>query len=332
MGYFKWTNEAKEKFIQMYPTCSIEETMKVFSISKHSIMAKACELKIKRKNVQNSNYTIDEDTILLNGIKNNKTIIEIHQDIPWRTIKSIQSRLGKISNNKRKFWSDNEDILLKNTYERLPLDETVRLFPDRTRTAIILRAEKLGLCAYVDTKYYSQEEEDFIKNNYRNMSDEEMGSILGRSKSSIKNHRALMGIYRMQKENTNYENVNIYVRRHNQQWKKDSMVNCGFSCIVTNDRFDEIHHLVSLNIILQNVYSYLNINKDTFDINSLSNKEKDYFMECVYKEQSKYPLGICLKKNIHCQFHNQYGYGDNTIEQFEEFLHTNYPNIKLNLN
>ena len=118
MGYFKWTNEAKEKFIQMYPTCSIEEIMKVFPISKHSIMAKARELKIKRKNVQNSNYTIDEDTILLNGIKNNKTIIEIHQDIPWRTIKSIQSRLGKISNNKRKFWSDNEDILLKNTYER----------------------------------------------------------------------------------------------------------------------------------------------------------------------------------------------------------------------
>jgi hypothetical protein len=164
------------------------------------------------------------------------------------------------------------------------------------------------------------------------MSDDEMASVLGRSKSSIKNHRALMGIYRTQKGNINYENTSVYVRRHNVQWKKDSMVECGFKCIITGERFDEIHHLVSLNAILENVYVSLSINRETFDINQIGEQDREKFMQCVYEEQSKYPLGVCLRKDIHSQFHNQYGYGDNTIEQFEEFLHINYPNIKFNIN
>jgi hypothetical protein len=208
----------------------------------------------------------------------------------------------------------------------------VELFPNRTRYAIIARAIKLNLHAYVDTKYYSEQEEAFILSNYQNMSDDEMANILGRSKSSIKNHRTLMGIYRTQRGNINYENVAIYVRRHNKQWKQDSMVSCSFRCIVTGERFDEIHHLVSLNTILNNVYTKLDIDKETFDINTLDEQHRNSFMQAVYEEQSKYPLGVCLCKDIHCQFHNQYGYGDNTIEQFEEFLHTNYPNIKFNIN
>lgn len=332
MKYFKWTDEAKEKFIQMYPTASMEDMMKEFPVKEKTIIAKACELKVKRQNVTNSKYTEEEDSILLHGIHNKMTISEIQKNIPWRTVGSIQSRLEQISDNKRQYWSVEEDNLLRSVYEIWPLDDTVELFPNRTRNAIIARAVKLNLHAYVDTKYYSEQEEAFILNNYQNMSDDEMANILGRSKSSIKNHRALMGIYRAQRGNINYENVSIYVRRHNKQWKQDSMVNCSFRCIVTGERFDEIHHLVSLNTILNNVYVKLGIDKETFDINALDEQYRNSFMQTVYEEQSKYPLGVCLCKDVHCQFHNQYGYGDNTILQFEEFLQINYPNIKLNIN
>lgn len=331
MKYFKWTDEAKEKFIQMYPTASMEEMMKEFPVKEKTIIAKACELKVKRQNVANAKYTATEDAILLDGIHNKMTVPEIQKNIPWRTIGSIQSRLEQISDNKRQYWTKEEDDLLKGVYENIPLDETVELFPNRTRNAIITHAMKLGLRAYVDTKYYSDKEEEFISNNYQTMSDDEMALVLGRSKSSIKNHRALMGIYRTQRGNINYENTSIYVRRHNVQWKKDSMIECDFKCIVTGERFDEIHHLVSLNTILENVYTGLGIDRETFDINQIDEQDREKFMQCVYEEQSKYPLGVCLRKDIHCQFHNQYGYGDNTIEQFKEFLHTNYPNIKFNI-
>ena len=332
MKYFKWTDEAKAKFIQMYPTASMEDMMKEFPVSQKTIVTMACNLKVKKQKTYNAKYTEDEDKILLDGIHNKMIISDIQKQIPWRTVSSIRSRLGQISDSKRQYWSVEEDNLLRSVYEIWPLDDTVELFSNRTRHAIIARAIKLNLHAYVDTKYYSEQEEAFILNNYQNMSDDEMANILGRSKSSIKNHRALMGIYRTQRGNINYENVAIYVRRHNKQWKQDSMVNCSFRCIVTGERFDEIHHLVSLNTILNNVYSKLGIDKETFDINVLDEQQRNNFMQTVYEEQSQYPLGVCLCKDIHCQFHNQYGYGDNTILQFEEFLQTNYPNIKLNIN
>ena len=331
MSYIKWTNELKEKFIKMYPSCSIEELQKEFPVSEKTIKKIASSLKVKRENTRNSNYTSREDEILLCGINNGKTVAEIREEIPWRSIKSIQSRLEKISDIKRQYWTDEEENLLKCIYETLPLDETMQMFPNRTRNAIIAHAMKLGLHAYIDTRYYSPEEEAFIRDNYNAMSDKEISIVLGRSLSSIKNHRVLMGIYRKKLGNTNYENVYIYVRRHNQQWKKDSMKNCNFVCVITGERFDEIHHLVSLNVILKNVYNKLNLDENNFNINELTDNEKDEFLRYVYEEQSKYPLGICLKKDIHNEFHKQYGYGNNTVEQFEEFLRINYSNVQLNI-
>ena len=331
MSYIKWTNELKEKFIKMYPSCSIEELQKEFPVSEKTIKKIARSLKVKRENTRNSNYTSREDEILLCGISNGKTVAEIQEEIPWRSIKSIQSRLEKISDIKRQYWTDEEENLLKCIYETLPLDETMQMLPNRTRNAIVAHAMKLGLHAYIDTRYYSPEEEAFIRDNYNTMSDKEISMALGRSLSSIKNHRVLMGIYRKKPGNTNYENVSIYVRRHNQQWKKDSMKNCNFVCVITGERFDEIHHLVSLNSILKNVYNKLNLDENNFNINELTDNEKDEFLRYVYEEQSKYPLGICLKKDIHNEFHKQYGYGNNTVEQFEEFLRINYSNVQLNV-
>ena len=68
MSYIKWTNELKEKFIKMYPSCSIEELQKEFPVSEKTIKKIASSLKVKRENTRNSNYTSREDEILLCGI------------------------------------------------------------------------------------------------------------------------------------------------------------------------------------------------------------------------------------------------------------------------
>ena len=74
MKYFKWTEEAKEKFIQMYPTASMEEMMKEFPIGKKTIVTMACKLKVKRQNTANAKYTENEDKILLDGIHTHKPV------------------------------------------------------------------------------------------------------------------------------------------------------------------------------------------------------------------------------------------------------------------
>jgi hypothetical protein len=160
------------------------------------------------------------------------------------------------------------------------------------------------------------------------MSDEDIGNILGRSKQSVKNHRNEMGMHRVKKYNINYESVSIYVRRHIQEWKKESMKNCGFKCVITGDRFDDIHHLVSLNVILDAVYNRLSLDFETFDVNVITEEERCKFLSEVKIEQSKYPLGVCLRKDIHTEFHNYYGYGSNTVEQFHEFIEKYHPDAK----
>mgnify|MGYP003314182542 CR=1 FL=1 len=111
MKYFKWTDEAKEKFIQMYPTSTMEEMMKEFPVSKRTIVTMACNLRVKRQNIANAKYTKEEDKILLDGIHNKMTISEIQKNIPWRTVGSIRSRLEQISDSKRQYWSTEEDII-----------------------------------------------------------------------------------------------------------------------------------------------------------------------------------------------------------------------------
>jgi hypothetical protein len=327
----RWTEEEIQKFIHMYPNSSWDDLINEFQMSKKYLTSYAYKLGIKREQCVASKYTQKEDQIIINGLDNGQSIEEIQQDLPWRSVYSIKNRSLKIYKPRRRKWTSEEEKILTQLYSTFLIDDILEYFPDRSRDAIIIHAGKLGLKAYSEYNLYTNEEYDFIKKNYLHMSDEEMGRILGRSRGSIKNHRNEMGLYRIDKNSIAYEGTAVYVRRHNVRWKKDSMKKCNFKCVITGERFDEIHHLVSLNTILNSVYQTLNLNPLTFNINIITDSERELFLNEVYKEQNKYPLGVCLTKKIHMQFHNYYGYGNNTAEQFYEFIDKFYPNTKLNI-
>jgi len=108
-----------------------------------------------------------------------------------------------------------------------------------------------------------------------------------------------------------------YLREFINEWKKDSMANSDYKCVITGDKFDAIHHVYSFNKILKEILREckLPIYKE---ISMYTEEELNLLKETNINVHNKYPLGVCLRKDIHKLYHRLYG-NNNTLEQFEEF-------------
>lgn len=211
-------------------------------------------------------------------------------------------------------WTQEEIDVLYNYYPILAVDDVVKMLPNRNRKTILMKACELGI-RNVNNNTFTKEDDDYIITHYRDFTDEEIAKILNRNRAAICDRRLRLGLHKL--TGKSYESVYKYIRAHNTEWKLQSMKACGYKCIITGQRFDEIHHL----------YNFHKIFKITMDnLGYISNDVGDYSLEelqqilvafCV--EQAKYPLGVCLTKNIHQRFHKIYGNKDNTIEQWTEF-------------
>ena len=65
--------------------------------------------------------------------------------------------------------------------------------------------------------------------------------------------------------------------------------------------------------------------KDRFQ--DYTEDELNEFVDTFMEIQDNYDACVCITESIHKLFHKEYGYGDNTEEQWEEFV-TNYRNGK----
>lgn len=118
--------------------------------------------------------------------------------------------------------------------------------------------------------------------------------------------------------NGGFRNLNEYVRKKINVWKYDSIKNSNYKCVITGEKFDVIHHLIGFNFILSESMNELNY--PVYDQISLySNDELLTIIDKVLEVHYRYPLGVCLTKEIHDEFHGIYGKGNNTPEQFIEF-------------
>lgn len=114
------------------------------------------------------------------------------------------------------------------------------------------------------------------------------------------------------------KNLYLDLRESISEWKKSSMQNCKYKCVITGLEFDEIHHLVPFRDIVDEVFINLNIDiKNTIGDYTLEDRKLIY--EELIRLHNKYPLGVCLSKEIHKLFHDTYGYTNTNIEMFEEF-------------
>lgn len=282
------------------------------SFKKQDIFSKMSSLNIK----MDSFFWSDDDIDIL---KINYVNCNIVDDIVKLlnnkfTYKAITTKAKRLGLKTREFWSNEEINLLKVNYPNKTLEEIEILLPNRNRKTIIAKASVLNIRNLVK---YSKEQEKFIIDNWISMSDEDMATCINKTKAGVIGKRLLLGLLRL-KEKSSYNDLSEYVRRNNLDWKKASIKSCNYKCLLTGERFQAIHHIYGLNLIINETLEDLNIDvRESMD--NYTKEELRNILEVFRIKQNNYPLGICLRDDVHKLFHNIYGYGNNTVEQWDEF-------------
>lgn len=113
-----------------------------------------------------------------------------------------------------------------------------------------------------------------------------------------------------------------FFRAHIYDWKKDSIEKCNYCCILTGSKDFDVHHLYGFNLICDETFSKLEwLSKLKSDnIKDYTKKELDEILEIFQSIHNKYPLGVCIRKDLHKLFHKIYGAGGNTPEQWNNFI------------
>lgn len=313
---YRFTDEDIEFLKIQYPLGNWELIEERFTnTSKQSIHTKMHKLGISAdKYFDEKTWTEEELKILKNNYVYGD-VEKILELLPNRTYSSITTKARRLGLLTRTFWTNEEDNIMKQYYHFKTVDEMIELLPNRTRGSIIDRARQLNL---VSVCKYTKEETQYIIENWCNMSDEEIAIALDKPYRGLKAKRISLGLLRI-KEESSYNNLSEYVRRNNLEWKEKSMINCKYKCVLTGNRFNDIHHIYGLNLILNETLDELDIEvKPTMD--DYTEEELDNILNIFRIKQSEYPLGVCLCKKVHMLFHNKYGYGNNTEEQWKEFV------------
>ena len=234
------------------------------------------------------------------------------------TRSAIQTKAQRIGCTTEPFWSEEEDEVFRREYGRRTPQEMCVLLPGRTINAIKNRAAYYGLRSGANNTY-TPDEEYFVRDHYLEMTDVEIGRAIGRSRYSVKNKRKELKLRRPTKALE--VSLATYIRCHNYYWRMRSIQAMDGRCAITGDKATRVHHPYAFNLILKDTLEKYNV-EEYEKCSDMPEELLDDILESFYEEQDKHGLGICLREDIHAQFHMNYGYGNNTPEQRDEFLRT----------
>ena len=251
----------------------------------------------------------------------------------YHSIKAIAAKAIKMGLTNSQEWNNEEIQILKTFYSIIPKEEVQSMLPNRTINAIICKAMQLNIKSYnyINEKY-SKEQKQFILDNCETMTDLEIAQELNKPLSGIQEQRRKLGIYYLNKDYSGYESFSKLFRGHIVNWKNESMKKCNYKCVLTGSKNYDIHHLYGFNTIVKETLNVLDKENKLYskDINEYTKNELDYILSVSNNIHNKYPLGVCVDKNIHIMFHEIYGQGGNTEYQWNTFV-DNYKNNKYNI-
>lgn len=238
------------------------------------------------------------------------------------SVKAIRSEAGRQGLCTSRLWTNEEIEKLKRLYPTVSMQEVLAAFNNsKTMPSILGKARTLGLKSWFYNKHiYSSEEDNYLRNNYLEKSNDELAKTLNRTLGAIGQRLIHLGLKRpFDPKAVCYQNVASYIRGQNAAWRNHIFFENNYTCYLTNKQRDVvIHHCYGFNLLLQEAIDILDFEiKDNFDEYDTDELEKLY--DCFFDLQDSYGQYVCINKDIHVLFHNKYGYGNNTMEQWNEF-------------
>lgn len=243
-----------------------------------------------------------------------------------RTVKEIRRKAISIGITSSRKWTNEETAILINNYSTKPMNEVINLLPHRTQSSILGKAKLLGLKSYFYlNRVYTEEDEQYLRDNYLNKNNKELAEALNRAPGGIAQHLWFLKLYRPN-DRSGYTDLSEYIRGRLIPWFKQVKRNNNFTCSVTGSKSNIIvHHIHGFNLILDEAVKQINF--PIYDnISDYSDDQLDKIFTTFYDLQESYKSYICITEEIHKQFHSIYGYGNNTKQQWDEFIETYYKN------
>lgn len=318
--------ECRVKPTEKQIECICEYCKKPFNRKKSEVNKNIhhyCSIDCKNKAIRWS----DEDISILKNNYGKMTYKEMSDLLSThRTIKEIRRKAISIGITSSKEWSEEETEILIDNYSAKSMDEVIALLPNRSQSAILGKAKMLGLKSYFYlNRVYTEEEEMYLKENYLNKNNEELAEELNRSPNGIAQHLWSLKLYRPN-DRSGYTNLSEYIRGRLIPWFKQVKQNNHFTCAITGTKSNiVVHHIYGFNLILNEAVDQINF--PIYDnIGDYSDDQLEEIFTVFYNLQESYKSYICITENIHKQFHSIYGYGNNTEEQWNEFIETYYKN------
>lgn len=312
IGIFKpsrhrWTSDDIEFLREYYPIGDYESIFNRFpNMTKQNIISICSSHGISADYFNEKKWT-DDDLKIVEKYYYEKSVEEIRKMIGYRhTCDAIQTKaLRKFGYSKDNSWTDDEICILKTYYPIEYVDEVCKRLPNRTRGAIIREANNLGVKNLLALQlYWNDKDEKILIDNWKTMSDLELSSIIGKDKRSIQEKRLSLGFVREPRRNgKSYDSLKKYIRGHLSSWKTESMKACNYKCVLTGSKDFQIHHLYSFSAIFDEVLEDTGfvLKNDFIDY---SNDELSFIVDRFIEKHDEYPLGICVKTDIHDLFHH----------------------------
>lgn len=311
---YRFTDDDIEFLREYYPKGDWDFIMKHFPQStKQNIMSKTSKLGIKMT-IENE-WTDEELGILRKYYSENpKFVAEL---IPNHTYKAIVTKAKRLGLKSREFWSETENDLMRKYYPIMPVDDVLKYFPNRTRTSIITHAIHLNLQSY-DYNPWTEKEDKYILSHWETESDMIMCKNLGRTYKATQARRLFLGLLHFNKDGSGYEGLSKFLRGHIQTWKSESMKKCNYQCVLTGSKDFEIHHMYGFANILNETIEECNI--ELKDYHEYTQEELNDILEKFLNIHDRYPLGVCVRKDIHTLYHSIYSKCVNNEEQWNQFV------------